>query len=454
LIRCFARISVKTDESQSIAQQRRKLGQWAELHHEGEPIEWYVDEGISGSKRGIRRPERDRLLRDLGRGDVLSALKVDRLARSTRDLLDIVHLAEERGASVVFVEQGIDTSGPYGRFMLTLLAAIAELEAGIISERVAAAREEFALNGRHTGRLPVGFHSEKHPEHGWLVVRPHPQDGPRVKAAVVDVLAGESQRRAAEKLGIAPGTFRDLLRNPRLYGQAPGGKLDPEAALITRVEFRRLQQTMGIGPTKSKAPGYGKALRCYGCEHRLYYARTDSLPDPRYQCRHLHPGKVAILAEIVDEYVEDWFLSRYGDAPMMTGVWEGEDDRERMEALSAVEIELEEVSRSLVRPGADIASLTDRVQALHLERERLQNEPVRGRWAMIRTGETVREHWATSDDDERSVMLSQVATFVIHPRGRDGGRIEAIPLDGGEDSDTELVISAEDQGWLEDQGLA
>lgn len=105
-----------------------------------------------------RRPERERLTAELGQGDVLVALKVDRLARSVGDLLGIVKRADEVGASVVFVDQQIDTRGPYGQFTLTLLAALAELEAGIIRERVKGAIETIDRDGRHGyGRLPFGF---------------------------------------------------------------------------------------------------------------------------------------------------------------------------------------------------------------------------------------------------------------------------------------------------------
>jgi hypothetical protein len=295
----------------------------------------------------------------------------------------------------------------------------------------------------------------KHPDKGWLVVRPHPEEGPRVKAAIADVLAGESQYRAAQKLGIAPSTFRELLRNPRLYGQAPGGKLDTEAGIITMFEWRRLQQTMTRGGgTKSRAPGYGKALVCSGCQNRMYYASTHALPRDRYQCRLQHPRKVAILADDVNSYVEDWFLSRYGDAPMVTAVWSGEDDTGRLEALAGVEVELDDVSKALVRPGAEIAKLAKRAEALHAERERLLEEPEKGEWVPVPTGETMRQHWVKSSDDERTTMLLQVAKFVIHPRGRKGGRIEAIPHPHETEDVDRFVMSPEDLEWLHEQGLA
>lgn len=60
------------------------------------------------------------------------------------DLLDIVKHVESVGASVRFIDNDINTEGPYGRFTLTLLAAIAELEAGIVSERRKESLEAFS----------------------------------------------------------------------------------------------------------------------------------------------------------------------------------------------------------------------------------------------------------------------------------------------------------------------
>jgi DNA invertase Pin-like site-specific DNA recombinase len=67
--------------------------------------------------------------------DVLIVVKLDRLGRNTRDVLNLVHELEERGASLRVLEPAIDTGGPMGRMVLTVLGMVAEMELGFIRDR-------------------------------------------------------------------------------------------------------------------------------------------------------------------------------------------------------------------------------------------------------------------------------------------------------------------------------
>jgi len=105
--------------------------------------------------------QRDRLkeaLRFVRRGDTLAVTKPDRLARSTTDLLRIVEDLDRRGVGLVMLSMGgqqIDTRSPTGKLMVTMLAAIAEFERGLLLERqregVARARQD----GKYKGRKPT-----------------------------------------------------------------------------------------------------------------------------------------------------------------------------------------------------------------------------------------------------------------------------------------------------------
>ena len=68
-------------------------------------------------------------------GDVLIVVKLDRLGRNTRDVLNLVHELEEKGASLRVLEPAIDTGGPMGRMVLTVLGMVAEMELGFIRDR-------------------------------------------------------------------------------------------------------------------------------------------------------------------------------------------------------------------------------------------------------------------------------------------------------------------------------
>ncbi len=85
-------------------------------------------------------------------GDAFIITKADRLARSTRDLLNIVGDLTERGVTVRILDIGVDTSTPNGKLMLTMLAAIAEFELAIMRERQRIGIADAKAAGRYKGR--------------------------------------------------------------------------------------------------------------------------------------------------------------------------------------------------------------------------------------------------------------------------------------------------------------
>jgi DNA invertase Pin-like site-specific DNA recombinase len=105
--------------------------------------------------------QRDRLkdaLRYVRRGDTLVCCKPDRLARSTTDLLRIVDDLERRGVGLIMLSMGgqqIDTRAPTGKLMITMLAAIAEFERGLLLERQREGVAKARLDGKYKGRKPT-----------------------------------------------------------------------------------------------------------------------------------------------------------------------------------------------------------------------------------------------------------------------------------------------------------
>ena len=81
---------------------------------------------ITGTARS--RPELDRLLDQLRQGDVITVTKYDRLARSLRDLLDIVDTIQAQGAGFRSLAEDIDTTTPAGRLVFHVFASIAQFE--------------------------------------------------------------------------------------------------------------------------------------------------------------------------------------------------------------------------------------------------------------------------------------------------------------------------------------
>ena len=99
-----------------------------------------------------QRPELERLLDQLRAGDVLVVTKYDRLARSLRDLIDLVEIIREREAGFRSLAEDIDTTTPTGRLIFHVFGSIAEFERERIVERtkegLAAARKRGRVGGR------------------------------------------------------------------------------------------------------------------------------------------------------------------------------------------------------------------------------------------------------------------------------------------------------------------
>jgi DNA invertase Pin-like site-specific DNA recombinase len=107
---------------------------------------------ISGVKG--RRPGLDQLMVDARRGrfDVLLVWSCDRIARSTRHLLEVLDEMNRLGIEFVSFRENLDTGGPLGRAITIIIGAIAELERSLIIERVRSGMRRARLEGRHIGR--------------------------------------------------------------------------------------------------------------------------------------------------------------------------------------------------------------------------------------------------------------------------------------------------------------
>src|SRR3954466_7450823 len=109
------------------------------------------EEKVSGAKRD--RPELARLLDHIRQGDVVVVARLDRLARSTRDLLEIAEQLKDVGAGLrSLAEPWADTTSPAGRMVLTVFAGIAEFERALIQERTRAGRAAARQRGVRFGR--------------------------------------------------------------------------------------------------------------------------------------------------------------------------------------------------------------------------------------------------------------------------------------------------------------
>ncbi|MBV1829569.1 recombinase family protein [Komagataeibacter melomenusus] len=116
----------------------------------GIPEDRIFRDRMSGTRSD--RPGLADLLSVVQAGDSVVVWKLDRLGRSARDLLNIAHDLKGKGVAIRSIQDGIDTSGSLGSFLLTILAAVAELEHENISERVKAGIASSRADGGCIGR--------------------------------------------------------------------------------------------------------------------------------------------------------------------------------------------------------------------------------------------------------------------------------------------------------------
>jgi DNA invertase Pin-like site-specific DNA recombinase len=136
----YARVST---DGQTLASQD------AQLHEAG--CAKVFAEKVSGAKTD--RAELGKVLKRLQAGDVLVVTRLDRLARSTRDLLNILHTLGERSIGFKsLADAWADTTTPHGRLLVTMLAGIAEFERELIKARTSEGRARAKARGVHMGR--------------------------------------------------------------------------------------------------------------------------------------------------------------------------------------------------------------------------------------------------------------------------------------------------------------
>jgi DNA invertase Pin-like site-specific DNA recombinase len=142
------------------------------------------------------RPELAKLIRRLEPGDVLVVTRLDRLARSTRDLLNLLAKVKESGAGFRSLKDAwADTTTPHGQLMLTILGGLAEFERSLIVTRTGEGRARAVAAGVRFGR-------------------PRALDAHQRKEAIARLKKGDAAIDVAATYGVDRATIYRLLRAP------------------------------------------------------------------------------------------------------------------------------------------------------------------------------------------------------------------------------------------------
>ena len=119
---------------------------------------WFIEK-VSG--KDTNRPRLQEMLNYVREGDSVYVEDFSRMARSTKDLLDIVELLEKKQVQLISLKENLDTSTPTGKLMLTVIAAIHQFERENILERQREGIEIAKREGRYRGGQPKKINEEK-----------------------------------------------------------------------------------------------------------------------------------------------------------------------------------------------------------------------------------------------------------------------------------------------------
>lgn len=328
----YIRVSTEEQatEGTSLQAQRRKLLAYCESQS------WsvagvYADEGISGSTIE-KRPQATKMLDDAKKGIInhILILKVDRLCRNTRNLLEIVDLCKQYNVRLSAVEEQIDYTTPTGKMMLTMLGSFAELERATITARMVGGKEQKNRNGYvvHSSWLPYGYRRE-----GDMLV-PDPVDAEFFKKLVhmyVDeqlsanqicrILRDSGVRRNIRKPNALwkPGVLYNTFRNPvykgytryhRTVGEMIAVPAKNVVPILTEEEWDNLNRILDVrtkvnARKNTRYPScnfyFGSVLYCSVCKRKLITIFVDRMKEGKLQRFHYYQCKWSKPAEVVDD---------------------------------------------------------------------------------------------------------------------------------------------------------
>jgi len=149
----YGRVSTREQQSEN---------QRLELERAGYQVEyWYADEGVSGKVPALQRAQFRILLDKIRDGETLVVSKLDRLGRDAQDIGATIKLLAARRIEVIVLQLGkLDLTSSAGKLMLTMLAALAEMERDMLVERTQAGLARAKAEGKTLGR-PVSTTDEQ-----------------------------------------------------------------------------------------------------------------------------------------------------------------------------------------------------------------------------------------------------------------------------------------------------
>lgn len=229
----YIRVSTdaQAEEGYSIGAQQERLEAYCRAMG-WERFQCYTDPGFSGSN--LNRPQIQRLVADVKAGKVCAVVvyKLDRLSRSQKDTLFLIEdVFMPHGVAFVSLNESLDTSTPYGRAMIGILSAFAQLERENIFQRTRMGMLERVKQGYWMGggNIPYGYDYDR----GRGILVPNPQQAAQVRKMYDLYLKGYSAQKIANMLG---------MRHDRIVMQILARKSNTGVICYKGKEYKGLHQ--------------------------------------------------------------------------------------------------------------------------------------------------------------------------------------------------------------------
>lgn len=323
------------------------------------------EEFLSGTS--LKKRKLGHVLNDAADGraewDVLVALDLDRLFRSTEECLASFRHLSEAKKGVILVRQNIDLASPYGQFTLTVLAAVAQLTAQIGSTKTRDKMLYIARQGLWPGKAPLGY---RRPAPRVNKLEPDPGTADMVRAMFRAAADGKGPVGIAREHGLPVNTVNKLLASKFYLGRLIYAEIDvagQHEAIIDAATWHAAQRVATVStprPTRQAYPYKLTGLVRCGCGHAMSPATCNGKGGryPYYRCqnaackeaiRYVRADQleVALLQEVASYCYSDGACARLAEY----------EARHHAAIMAAESPELQRLSSSLQDARADVDRL-------------------------------------------------------------------------------------------------
>lgn len=427
-MRVFAvtRQSRGDDKSQSVAEQERRIREWAE--REGHELVGLVSEqDVSGGRPLARRPGLRAAVEavEAGQADAVAVAYFDRLVRSLVVQAEVVERVEKASGRVATLDVGeVSYATAGGWLSSTMLGAVAEYHRRTTSERVKSAHQRLAAEGKwRGGKVPVGLALED----GRLTPGKH-------ASAVLE--AYHLRERGASFEDVRAFLRRDTgleLRSLNIVQRILGNEVYVELGVVPPDLYRRvsrLKAPRGRRPSSDRLLARLGVLRCASCGSRMVVASATGSRGQRVPVYRCPPGngctsKQSITARIVEERVVSGVARLLADVEGRASIAAHADEAER--ELDKAELELDAAVRAF-SGLEDVDAARGRLLELRQVRD-----AARDRVAELRAAErpalTIHadRDWELLTRDERRALVRATVDRVEVGPGRGADRVVLVP---------------------------